>query len=74
MSMNTLIAIIFKHEEDGAEKALQKLRSLESEYLIDLEDAVIAHRREDGKVRLTQSVNRGLFCSKAHTFSPPQIW
>ena len=26
MSMNTLIAIIFKHEEDGAEKALQKLR------------------------------------------------
>ena len=57
MSMNTLIAIIFKHEEDGAEKALQKQRSLESEYLIDLEDAVIAHRREDGKVRLTQSVN-----------------
>jgi uncharacterized membrane protein len=55
--MNTLIAIIFKHEEDGAEKALHKLRGLESEYLIDLEDAVIAHRREDGKIKLTQSVN-----------------
>lgn len=55
--MGTLVGIIFKHEEDGAEKALQKLRSLESEYLIDLEDAVIAHRREDGKVKLTQSVN-----------------
>jgi uncharacterized membrane protein len=55
--MNTLIAIIFKNEEGGAEQALQKLRSLESEYLIDLEDAVIAHRREDGKIKLTQSVN-----------------
>ena len=55
--MSTLIGIIFKHDKDGAEKALQKLRSLESEYLVDLEDAVIAHRREDGKVKLTQSVN-----------------
>lgn len=55
--MSTLVGIIFKHDEDGAEKALQKLRGLESEYLIDLEDAVIAHRREDGKVKLIQSVN-----------------
>lgn len=55
--MSTLVAIIFKHDEDGAEKALHKLRRLESEYLIDLEDAVIARRREDGKVKLTQSVN-----------------
>lgn len=55
--MNTLIAIIFKHEEFGAEKALHKLRALENEYLIDLEDAVIAHRREDGKIKLTQSVD-----------------
>lgn len=55
--MSTLVGIIFKHDEDGAEKALQKLRGLESEYLIDLEDAVIAHRREDGKVKLIQFVN-----------------
>lgn len=55
--MNTLIAIIFKHDENGAENALQKLRQLESEYLIDLEDAVIVHRRKDGKVRLTQSID-----------------
>lgn len=55
--MSTLVAIIFKHDEDGAEKALRKLRNLESEYLIDLEDAVIAHRRKDGQVKLTQSVN-----------------
>lgn len=55
--MSTLVAIIFKHDEDGAEKALRKLRNLENEYLIDLEDAVIVHRREDGKVKLTQSVD-----------------
>tara|TARA_R110002110_G_scaffold167482_1_gene368524 strand:- start:75279 stop:75782 length:504 start_codon:yes stop_codon:yes gene_type:complete len=55
--MNTLVAIIFKHDENGAEKALQKLRGLENEYLIDLDDAVIAHRLGNGKVRLTQSVN-----------------
>lgn len=55
--MNTLIAIIFKHDENGAENALQKLRQLESEYLIDLEDAVIVHRRKDGKVKLTQSID-----------------
>jgi len=55
--MNTLIAIIFKHDENGAENALRKLRSLEGEYLIDLEDAVIVHRRKDGKVQLTQSIN-----------------
>lgn len=55
--MSTLVAIVFKDDESGAEKALAKLRSLENEYLIDLEDAVLAHRLENGKVKLTQSVN-----------------
>ena len=55
--MSTLVAIIFKHDETGAENALQKLRDLESGYLIDLEDAVIVHRRKDGKIKLTQSIN-----------------
>jgi uncharacterized membrane protein len=55
--MSTLVAIIFKHDEAGAENALRKLRDLESEYLIDLEDAVIVHRRKDGKIKLTQSIN-----------------
>lgn len=55
--MSTLIALIFKHDETGAETALRKLRSLESEYLIDLKDAVIVHRRKDGKINLTQSIN-----------------
>ena len=55
--MSTLVAIIFKHDEAGAENALRKLRDLESEYLIDLKDAVIVHRRKDGKIKLTQSIN-----------------
>tara|TARA_R110001592_G_scaffold90135_1_gene265179 strand:- start:892 stop:1392 length:501 start_codon:yes stop_codon:yes gene_type:complete len=55
--MSTLIAIVFKHDESGAEVALQKLRELENEYLVDLEDAVIARRLKNGEVKLTQSVN-----------------
>ena len=55
--MNTLIALTFKHDEEGAEKALLRLRSMEREYLMDLTDAVVVRRREDGKVKLTQSVN-----------------
>tara|TARA_R110002096_G_C14626170_1_gene724470 strand:- start:76 stop:555 length:480 start_codon:yes stop_codon:yes gene_type:complete len=41
----------------GAADALHRLHKLESEYLIDLDDAVIVTRREDGKIRLKQSVN-----------------
>jgi uncharacterized membrane protein len=55
--MSTLVAIVFKHDEAGAENALNKLRGLESEYLIDLKDVVIVHRRKDGKIKLTQSIN-----------------
>lgn len=55
--MNTLVAVIFEHDKAGAENALQKLRALEKEYLVDLEDAVIVTRREDGKIQLKQSIN-----------------
>lgn len=55
--MSTLVAIVFKHDEMGAENALRKLRDMQSEYLLDLDDAVIVHRRKDGKIKLTQSVN-----------------
>lgn len=55
--MSTLVGIIFEHDEEGAANALRKLRSLRREYLIDLEDAVIATRREDGKIKLHQSLN-----------------
>jgi len=55
--MNTLIALTFKHDEEGAEEALLRLRGMEREYLMDLKDAVVVRRREDGKVKLNQSVN-----------------
>lgn len=55
--MNTLVAILFEGNKHGAADALNKLQKLEKEYLIDLEDAVIVQRREDGKVQLKQMVN-----------------
>lgn len=55
--MKTLIAVIFKHQPDAAAKTLEQLRDLESEYLIDLHDAVIVRRSEKGKLTLLQSVN-----------------
>lgn len=55
--MNTLVAVIFEHNKQGAADALHKLRRLEKEYLIDLEDAVIVTRREDGKIKLQQTVD-----------------
>ncbi len=36
--MTSVVVTIFKHDESGAETALRKLRALENEYLIDLED------------------------------------
>ena len=38
-------------------RVLNKLRALQSEHLVDLEDAVVAVRDKNGKVRLKQSVN-----------------
>lgn len=42
---------------DKADAVLNRLVQLEKEYLVDLEDAVIAVRDPAGKVRLKQSVN-----------------
>ena len=54
--MSTLVGVLF-HTNSGAADALHKLHKLEKEYLLDLEDAVVVTRREDGKVKLKQSVN-----------------
>jgi uncharacterized membrane protein len=54
--MSTLVAVIFKNDENGATNALTKLRQLEKEYLIDLEDAVIVRRGKDSKIKLEQKV------------------
>lgn len=40
-----------------ADEVLNKLRSLQKEYLIDLEDACVVEREKDGKIHLKQAVN-----------------
>jgi uncharacterized membrane protein len=40
-----------------ADDVLNKLRSLQKEYLIDLEDACVVERENDGKVYIKQAVN-----------------
>jgi uncharacterized membrane protein len=47
---------LFENEQE-ADRVLTELRRLQKEYLIDLEDAVVAIRQPDGKVQLKQSVN-----------------
>jgi uncharacterized membrane protein len=54
--MSNLVAVDF----DGihtADEVLNKLRSLEKEYLIDLEDACVVERNKGGKVHIKQAVN-----------------
>lgn len=54
--MSELVVLGFDNA-DKADTVLNRLVQLEKEYLIDLEDAVVAVRDESGKVRLKQSVN-----------------
>ena len=54
--MSDLIVVSFKGE-DSADQVLNKLTALQKEHLVDLEDAVVAVRDKNGKVRLKQSVN-----------------
>ena len=54
--MAELIAIAFE-KPDEADRVLTELARLQKEYLIDLEDAVVAVRQPDGKVQLKQSIN-----------------
>jgi uncharacterized membrane protein len=54
--MSTLIAIGYDNEYKAEEVRL-KLRQMQQEYLIDLEDAVVAVKEANGKVKLHQSIN-----------------
>ncbi len=54
--MSSLVVLGF----DGihtADEVLNKLRSLQKEYLIDLEDACVVERERNGKVYIKQAVN-----------------
>jgi uncharacterized membrane protein len=54
--MAELVAIAFE-KPDEADRVLTELARLQKEYLIDLEDAVVAIRLPDGEVQLKQSIN-----------------
>jgi uncharacterized membrane protein len=55
-TMAELIVLGFDNTEE-ADRVLLKLSKLKKEYLIDIEDAVVAVRDEAGKVHLKQSIN-----------------
>ena len=55
-TMAELVAIGFDNPHE-ADRVLTELTRLQREYLIDLEDAVVAIRQPDGKVSLKQSIN-----------------
>jgi uncharacterized membrane protein len=54
--MNTLVVIAYD-DEFKAEEVRLKLRKLQKDYLIDLEDAVVAVKDGSGKVKLHQAIN-----------------
>jgi uncharacterized membrane protein len=54
--MAELVVVGFDNPNE-ADRALVELARLQREYLIDLEDAVVAIRGPDGKLRLKQSVD-----------------
>ena len=54
--MSELVVIAFDGPEE-ADRVLTELTRLQKEYLVDLEDAVIAIRQPDGKVNLKQSIS-----------------
>jgi uncharacterized membrane protein len=54
--MSDLIVVSFKGE-DTADQVLNKLQAMQKEHLVDLEDAVVAVRDRNGKVRLKQSID-----------------
>ena len=54
--MSTLVVIGY-NDRHQAEEVRLKLRKLQRDYLIDLEDAVVATKDAEGKIKLHQSVN-----------------
>jgi len=54
--MNDLLVIAFSSEEK-AEQVRKKLFEMQKEYLIELGDAVVAVKSEDGSIKLNQLFN-----------------
>lgn len=52
--MSDLIVVGFK-DEFKADEVMSELRRLQSEYLVDLEDAAVVIRNQEGKVKIKQA-------------------
>jgi uncharacterized membrane protein len=52
--MSDLIVVGFK-DEFKADEVMNELRRLQSEYLVDLEDAAVVIRNQEGKVKIKQA-------------------
>lgn len=55
--MASTLVVVEYEDQYKAEEMLLKLRRLQKEYLIDLEDAVVAVKDDKGKIKLHQSIN-----------------
>ena len=55
--MSTLVVIGYNNEPFKAEEVRLSLRKMQRDYLIDLEDAVVATKDAKGKVKLHQAMN-----------------
>ena len=60
--MSNLIVIAYD-DPFKAEEIRTKLRKLQQEYLIDLEDAVVAVKNDKGKVKLHQMLRSAMWAS-----------
>lgn len=54
--MSELLVIAFASEEK-AESVRQKMLEMQKSYLVDIEDVVVAVKRDDGHIKLNQLVN-----------------
>ena len=52
--MSDLIVVGFK-DEFKADEVMNELRKLQSQYLVDLEDAAVVVRNQEGKVKIKQA-------------------
>ena len=55
--MASTLVVIEYDDQYKAEEMRLKLRKMQKEYLLDLEDAVVAVKDEKGKIKLHQAVN-----------------
>ncbi|MFC5182729.1 DUF1269 domain-containing protein [Actinomadura harenae] len=54
--MSDLVAIAYD-DVDTANKVREKVRQLQTQHVIEVSDAVVVERRQDGKIKLHQAVN-----------------